>query len=143
MQFRMKLWHWILVALALVVGLDWLSHRPDAKSRELNRAIETLGSAELKSYPYQFRVLKVVGTTAVMATPRNVDVPAFKFLGVLYPQINVKDANDPAFIAVERTLGAVQAEARQIVLAQPGIAGVRWELDRDWLTAHYIAVPDK
>ena len=30
-----------------------------------------------------------------------------------------------------------------IVKAQPGIKEVRWELDRDWLRAHFIEVPEK
>lgn len=64
-------------------------------------------------------------------------------LGVLYPDINVKDANNPAFIAVERLLGQVQDEAKDIVLAQPGITDVRWELDKGWLRRKGIEVPDK
>ena len=51
--------------------------------------------------------------------------------------------NNPAFIALERTLGQVQDEAKAIVLAQPGISDVKWELDREWLRRHHIAVPDK
>lgn len=87
--------------------------------------------------------MKVSGATAVMSTPRNVDVPAFKVLGVLYPEINTRNPNDPAFIAAEQLLGEVQSEARLIVLAQPGIKEVRWELDRDWLSKHLIELPAK
>ncbi len=144
MNFRhLKSWHWVLIVLALLVALDWAIRRPDGRSRELNAILETQASAELKNYPYQFHVLRVDGHTAVMATPRNFDVPAFRMLGVLYPDINVKDANNPAFIAVEHLLGKMQDEARGIVLAQPGISEVRWELDREWLRRHGIAVPDK
>ena len=46
-------------------------------------------------------------------------------------------------IAAEQLLGEVQAEARSIVLAQPGIKNVRWELDRNWLAAHQIEVPQR
>ena len=52
-------------------------------------------------------------------------------------------SNDPAFIATEKLLGEVQSEASAIVMAQPGIKEVRWELDRDWLRAHFIEVPEK
>ena len=106
-------------------------------------AIATKASQKLKDYPYQFQVLRVEGGTAVMSTPRNFDSPAFRMLGVLYPDINVKDANNPAFIAVERLLGQVQDEAKDIVLAQPGITDVRWELDKGWLRRKGIEVPDK
>ncbi|WP_295002267.1 hypothetical protein [uncultured Dechloromonas sp.] len=144
MNFRaIKSWQWIVIALALLVALDWAIQRPDPRTREVNRVLERDASQKLKDYPYRFRVLRVEGETAVMSTPRNFDVPAFRMLGVLYPDINVKDANNPAFIAVERLLGQVQDEARGIVLAQPGIREVRWELDSAWLQRQGIEVPGR
>ncbi len=138
-----KSWQWVLLVLALMVALDWAIQRPDARSRELNAIIAQEASSKLKAYPYRFTVLRVEGKTAVMSTPRNFDVPAFRMLGVLYPDINVKDANNPEFIAVEHLLGQMQDEARHIVLAQPGIAEVRWELDKAWLHRQGIEVPDR
>jgi hypothetical protein len=85
--------------------------------------------------------MKVAGDTAFVSTPRSVQVPAFKMLGALYPDLDTRNPNDPTFIAAQQLLGEVQAEAREIVLAQPGIKDVRWELDRAWLTAHAIEVP--
>ena len=144
MNFRsIKSWQWIAIAVVLMVALDWAIQRPDPRTRELNQALEKQASIKLREYPYQFHVLRVEGDTAVMATPRNFDVPAFRMLGVLYPDINVKDANNPAFIAVERLLGQVQDEAKDIVLAQPGIKQVRWELDKTWLHRKGIEVPVK
>lgn len=136
-------WQWIVVVLVLLVALDWAIQRPDPLTRELNQALESKASAKLRDYPYQFHVLRVEGETAIMGTPRNFDVPAFRMLGVLYPDINVKDANNPAFIAVERLLGQVQDEAKDIVLAQPGIKQVRWELDKAWLHRKGIEVPER
>jgi len=109
----------------------------------LTSAIESQAGDELKNYPYKFHVIKVVGETAYLSTPRNVEVPAFRMLAVLYPKINTRDANDPAFIAEEQHLGRVQSEARVIVLTQPGIKEVQWELDREWLAQHGIDVPAK
>lgn len=144
MNFRaIKSWQWIAIVLALLVAIDWAIQRPDPRTRELNRALESQASQKLKDYPYQFRVFRVEGSTAVMSTPRNFDVPAFRMLGVLYPEINVKDANNRAFIAVERLLGQVQDEARDIVLAQPGIEQVRWELDKAWLHRKGIEAPER
>ena len=144
MNFRqIKSWQWVLIVIALLVALDWAIRRPDSRSRELNEQIQTQASAQLKAYPYQFHVLRVVGDTAVMATPRNFQSPAFRFLAVLYPEINVKDHNNPAFIAVEKLLGQVQDEAKDIVLAQPGIKSVSWELDQEWLRRHHVEVLDK
>ena len=30
-----------------------------------------------------------------------------------------------------------------LVLAQPGVSGVKWELDREWLQRHHLEVPEK
>lgn len=144
MNFRqIKFWQWTLIVIALLAALDWIIQRPDPKTRELNDALSKQASQKLKDYPYQFRVIRVEGKTAVMSTPRNFDSPAFRMLGKLYPDINVKDANNPAFIAVERLLGQVQDEAKDIVLGEPGISDVRWELDKNWLRRQGIEVPDK
>lgn len=139
----MKKRYWAILALVFLVGLDWYIRAPDSRSRQLTSAIETQGSGKLKGYPYKFRVLQTNGETAVLGTPRSVAVPAFRMLGVLYPGLDTKNPNDPAFIAAEQLLAEVQAEARLIVLNQPGIKEVRWELDRDWLVAHGIEVPKK
>ncbi|MDE2441129.1 MAG: hypothetical protein KGP14_08895 [Betaproteobacteria bacterium] len=129
--------------IALLIALDWVIQRPDPRTRELNQALETKASQKLRDYPYHFHVLRVEGDAAVMTTPRNFDVPAFRMLGVLYPDINVKDANNPAFIAAEQLLGQLQDEARGIVLGQPGIKQVRWELDKAWLHRQGIEVPER
>lgn len=131
----------VLLVLVFLVWLDWYIRAPDSRSRELTHAIEAQASEQLRNYPYKFRVLKVSGTTAYLSTPRNVDVPAFRALGALFPTIDTKDNNNPEFIAVERQLAAVQSEARALLLTQPGVKEVRWELDRDWLAAHQIALP--
>jgi hypothetical protein len=140
---RIKMWQWLLVGVVFAATLDWFIQRPDDRARELNRVLESQGSARLKAYPYPFRVLRVEGNTAVLATPRNVEVPAFRALGALFPDIDVKNANNPAFIAAEKELAAVQTEVRDIVKSQPGIAGFRWELDKAWLGAHGIDIPVK
>lgn len=140
---KIRSWQWGVIIIAALALLDWAIQRPDAPTRHLNDALAEKASPQLKNYPYQFRVLRVEGKTAVMTTPRNFDVPAFRMLGVLYPEINVRDNNNPKFIEVEHLLGRVQDEAKGIVLAEPGIESVRWELDRDWLRRKGIEVPDK
>jgi hypothetical protein len=140
---RIKKWHWLVAGLLLAFALDWFIQRPDHRSRELNQFMASQASERLRAYPYQFRVLHVEGTTAVLSTPRNVDVPARRALGALFPDLDVKDANNPAFIAAQQELAAVQTEARTIVQSQPGITAVRWELDQAWLAAHGIDMPAK
>ena len=135
--------YWVILILLALVGLDWYIRAPDARSRQLTAAIESQASPKLREYPYKFWVMRVEGDTAVVSTPRNFASPAFRFLAVLYPDINVKDANDPAFIAAEKLLGEVQSEARAIVLAQSGIKDVRWELDTEWLRSHGVEVAER
>ena len=138
----MKKWHWIVLMVVLVVVGDWLSHRPDTRSRELNNLISEQGSVQMKAYPYQFRVLRVDNGVVYMTTLRNRDVPALKAIAALNPGMNVMDHNDPAFIKAEKEMATVQGEASKIVQSQPDIKSVRWELDRKWLYAHGIEVPD-
>lgn len=138
---RLSLAHWLGIAIALAFLVDWLVQLPDSRAREINAAIEAKGSAALRNYPYRFRALRVTGNTAVLSTPRNVNVPAFRFLGIIHPEIDVKNPNDPAFIAAEQELAAVQTEVMNIARAQDGIKGVQWELDKAWLAGHGIDVP--
>lgn len=138
----MKRRYWFILIVLFLVWLDWYIRAPDSRARNLTAAITELASPKLKNYPYKFWVMRVDGETAVVSTPRNFDVPAFRMLAVLYPEIDTKNPNDPQFIAVEQLLGEVQSEARAIVLAQPGIKEVSWELDRDWLRSKLIALPE-
>lgn len=139
----MKKGYWVLLILTFLVALDWYIRAPDGRSRELTGVIQKQGSQELKDYPYQFKVLKVQGDTAYLSTPRNVEAPAFKALGAMFPEINTKDANNPEFIAAEKRLARIQTEAQNIVQAQPGIKSVQWMLDREWLKRNFIEVPEK
>ena len=137
----MKTRYWLLLVLVAVFVADRVIQAPDSRSRKLNMALEAEASAELKAFPYKFHVLRMQGDAALLSTPRNFAVPAFKALAVLYPDVDTRNPNNPAFVALEQRLGAVQAEARNIVAAQSGVKEVRWELDRDWLVSHYIEVP--
>jgi hypothetical protein len=139
---KLSLMHWLGIALALVFLVDWLVQLPDGPTREINAAIKAQGSETLRNYPYRFRALRVSGSTVVLSTPRNVSVPAFRFLGVIHPEVDVKNPNDPAFIAIEKELAAVQTEVMNIAKAQPGIKSVQWELDKAWLASNGIDVPD-
>ena len=140
-KIPIKKYYWTLIALALIVGLDWIIQAPDSRSRDLTQAIHAQGSERLKSYPYQFWVMEIKGTTAILSSPRDRTVPAMQMIAVLHPGINTRDPNNPEFIAAQKTLADIQTEAREILLKQPGIKEVRWGLDRKWLTAHHIEVP--
>jgi hypothetical protein len=141
-RFRLKRWQWLVVGVGLFTLVSWYVHRPDERARQLNDLLAARASPQLIAYPYEFRILRTEGGTAIMSTPRNVAVPAFKMIGALHPEIDVRNPNDPAFVAAEKALAAAQSEAMGIVAAQPGVSSVRWELDVAWLRAHAIDVPD-
>jgi len=139
---KMSFWHWLVIAMVVAFVADWLVQRPDGRARQINAAMETRGSAALRNYPYRFRAVRVSGDIAVLSTPRNVSVPAFRFLGVIHPDLDVRNPNDPAFIAAEKELAAVQTEVMNIAQAQEGIKRVQWELDKAWLAKNGIDAPN-
>ena len=131
------------MAIALIVvfalgAIYWFGLRTDPKVAALNQAILEKASPALRDYPYPFRVLRLDGTLAVMATPRSPAVPVYRMIGALYPSLAGKAPDDPDFVAAQKELATVQSEAKQIVLEQPGVADVKWELDENWLISNGI-----
>jgi hypothetical protein len=130
----------ILTAILVLGAIYWFGLRTDPRVDALNQAIIEVGSPALRNYPYSFRVTGLEGGSAVMGSPRSFDVPVYRMIGALYPNLSGKAPNDPDFIAAEKELAQMQSEARTIVLGQPGVTGVKWELDRNWLIAHNIQI---
>ncbi len=130
---------WLAVLLA-VLAAYWFGLRGDPRVEALNQAIQAQGSPALKSYPYPFGVVGVEGSVAVMSTPRSSAMPVYRMIRAIDPSLSGKAADNPDFVAAEKALAKVQTEARQIVLAQPGVSEVKWELDRNWLVSHQITL---
>lgn len=133
----------ITIALAVVLAVAavyWFGLRSDPRVVALNQAIQANGSTALREYPYPFKVSRMEGAIAVMNTPRSPAVPVYRMIGAIDPALSGKSPDNPDFIAAEKKLAQVQSEARQIVLAQPGVTEVKWELDKNWLISHQIPV---
>jgi hypothetical protein len=128
----------ILLAVLALLALYWFGLRTDPKVAALNQAIEAKASPALRGYPYPFEVLRLEGAVAVMATPRSPAVPVYRMIGALYPALAGKSPDNPDFVAAEKELAKVQSEAKKIVLEQPGVTEVKWELDQNWLISHGI-----
>lgn len=128
----------VVLALVLAALVYWMQR--DRQVDALNEAIARNGSAALRAYPYQFRVLRLENGVATMTTPRSPQVPVYRMIRAIDPNLKPRDTRDPEFVAAEKALAGVQTEARRIVLAQPGVKSVQWELDRNWLIDHGIAV---
>jgi hypothetical protein len=127
------------VLSALVLALVFAAEYQPSKVRELNRQLAA--DAQLASYPYPFRVLRIEGKTAVMASPRSADMPVQRMIGALDPSLARRAGDDPDFLRAQQQLADRQAQARALVLADAAIESVRWELDTDWLRRHGIQVP--
>lgn len=128
----------ILLAVFVLGAIYWFGLRTDPKVDALNQAIHEIGSPALQGYPYKFRVVRLDGDSAVMGTPRSPEVPVYRMIGAIYPNLSGRAPNDPDFVAAEKELAQIQSEARQIVLSRQGVTGVKWELDQNWLIAHNI-----
>lgn len=143
MQNESSLGKRIAIGLTVLVALGaiyWFGLRSDPMVDALNEALQKKGSRALRDYPYQFRVLRLEDTLAVMATPRSAAVPVYRMIGALYPALAGKSPDHLDFVAAEQELAKVQSEAKKIVLDQPGVSEAKWELDRDWLIAKGISV---
>lgn len=131
------------IALIVILALGaiyWFGLRTDPKVAALNQAIQEKSSLALRDYPYPFRVLRLEGAVAVMATPRSAAMPVYRMIGALYPSLAGKSPDNPDFIVAEKELAKVQSEAKDIVLEQPGVTEVKWELDENWLISHGISL---
>ncbi|QGU31679.1 hypothetical protein [Thermochromatium tepidum] len=121
----------LIAALFFWVKSTW---RPDVWKLD-----EVLTSdAKLAEYPYQFRVRDFRNGVAVISTPRSPDFPAYSFLQVIHPKLAGKAQDDPEMIAAQQDLIDHQKRAMGLILAQPGVKGVDWELDVKWLAEHGI-----
>lgn len=126
----------ILGALAFWISSSW---QPGAW--ELNEVLEQ--DPKIAEYPYQFRVRSFEDGVAVISTPRSFDIPAYRFLSIIHPGLANKADDDPAVIAAQQDLIDHQKHAQGLILAQPGVASVRWELDTQWLAARGINVSSR
>lgn len=116
----------MLVATLFVGWLGWRGFEVISLNQRL-QADETVAE-----YPYQHRVLRVDGDTAVMSSLRSHDVSTRRALTNLFPSLSALTEDHREWQRAERELARVQARAGDIVLASPGVSRVRWELDENW-----------
>ncbi len=96
--------------------------------------------AKLSDYPYQFRVKRLEKGVATVSSPRNFDVPAMRFLEVIHPELAGLAQDDPRAIAAQQDLIDHQKRAQGLVLSQPEVERMTWELDVQWLADHGVQV---
>jgi hypothetical protein len=118
-----------VVTLTIVLG-------GDKRVDELNTMLA--GDAELRDYPYRFRVVRLENGVATMSSPRSAEVPAMRFLRTAFPELSRTAVDDPAMMAAQQVLAAKQGRAMQLVESQLDISAVRWEIDERWFNEHGV-----
>jgi hypothetical protein len=132
-----KIYAGVLGSLFLICFITWLATL-DLRLGEIDDMLQQV--PEIADYPYKFRALEILGTTAVMSTPRSTSLPAVQFLGMIKPGLANKSDQDPAVIAAQKELGAIQSKVRKLVLSRKDIDNVRWRLDKEWYTDRGIQI---
>jgi hypothetical protein len=129
-----------LVLGVMVVALLawWVKSLWQPEVWEINEVLDA--DAELVDYPYQFRVKRLDDGVAIISTPRNFQVPAIRFLEVIHPELAGLPQDDPRMIEAQQGLIDHQKRTQGLVLAQPGVERVDWELDVQWLADHGVQV---
>jgi len=87
----------------------------------------------LADYPYQFRVLRIENGKATMNSPRSASVSVPEIIAVIDPALEGVSIEDERYQKAQQGLADRQARAHQLVISDPDITGVYWELDEAWL----------
>jgi hypothetical protein len=127
-----------VVVIALVAW--WISSIWQPRVWEINDMLET--DAKLAEYPYQFQVVSLDNGVATLSSPRNFKVPAIRFLEIIHPELAGLAQDDPKVIAAQQDLIDHQKRAQGLVLGQPDVERVTWQLDVQWLADHGVQVPN-
>ncbi len=135
-KYTMSKYNLFLISLAIAILAYW-GFNYDPRVSELNDLLSQ--DSELKDYPYQFKVFELDNGTAVMSSPRSSQVSVFKFLSIIKPTLS-NDSNSPEVIAAQKELAHYQKKAKKMVLSQPDVKHIRWQLDKSWFANYGVYV---
>lgn len=132
--------NYMIVLGAIVVGaiLLWFVTTWNPRVNEFNKILAA--DADLADYPYQFQVVDFADGVATVSSPRNFQMPAYRFLRIIEPSLANKAQDDPAMVAAQESLIHHQKRAQALVEEQPEVDRVRWQLDRDWYAKRGISI---
>ncbi|WP_295540559.1 hypothetical protein [uncultured Thiohalocapsa sp.] len=128
-----------LVAIVLGLLVWWVSVSWNPRVGALNAVLES--DPALAGYVYDFRVVDYDDGVAMISTPRSFAVPAMRFLEIVEPGLAGKAQDDPAMVAAQQALIEHQKRAQTLILGQPDVERVDWQLDVRWLAEHGVQVP--
>jgi hypothetical protein len=119
----------IIVMLVAALFVGWLGWR-GFEVISLNHALKA--DDIVANYPYQHRVVRVEGSTAIMTSLRSLETPTRDALNAIFPSMQNLADTSRQWQQAERELAQVQARAGDIILGQGSIDRIRWELDKNW-----------
>ena len=128
----------LALAVLFLLGLYWYTGYQPGLAK-LNAVLES--DPELQRFPYHFRVIEFDRGIAVVTSPRSPVVPATRAIAILYPKLAGRTAQDPEVQAAQKRLAEHQARARRLLLQQPEVREVIWQLDRQWYQEHGVPLP--
>lgn len=117
----------VMLVAALFVG--WLGWR-GFEVISLNEALKA--DDAVSGYPYQHRVVRVEGNTAIMTSLRSLETPTSDALHAIFPSMRNQPDTSSQWQRAERELAQIQARAGDLILGQDNIDRIRWELDENW-----------
>ncbi|MCU7839667.1 MAG: hypothetical protein KZQ94_09840 [Candidatus Thiodiazotropha sp. (ex Troendleina suluensis)] len=126
-----KIYAAVLGSILLLFLLGWLLTL-DFRLGEIDALIQQ--DQQTAAYPYPFRALDIIGTTAIISSPRSNTMPAVRFLGIINPSLSNKSTQDPQVIAAQKELAAIQSKVKKRVLGRDDIDKVRWRIDKEWFS---------
>ncbi len=125
----------IIVMLVAALFVGWLGWR-GFEVISLNHALKA--DEIVDNYPYQHRVVRVEGNTAIMTSLRSFETPTQDALNAIFPSMRNLADTSREWQRAERELAQVQARAGDIILEQAAIDRIRWELDKNWYHLNYM-----
>jgi len=122
--------------LALIVFLFFKLVYVPGDVRALNQQLQA--DTYLADYPYQFKVLRIENGKATINSPRSANVSVPEIIAVIDPALDGVSIEDERYQQAQQGLADRQARAHQLVISDPDIKGVYWELDEAWLRKHGV-----
>ncbi|MBE0485540.1 hypothetical protein [Marinobacter sp.] len=122
----------MVVAALFVSWIGWRGFEVISLNNQL------MADTSVASYPYQHRVLRVEGGTAVISSLRSHSVSTQQAVSAVFPSMRHLADTHRDWQKAERELAQVQARAGDVVLAAPGIERIRWELDENWYHLQFM-----
>ncbi len=128
-----------LVLITICVGLMFAFFYQPARVRELNQKLEH--RAEIRNFPYHFKVLRIKQGIATINSPISTEVPCGKVIGLIFPQVKGLSMLSDDYQQAREQLARVQTEIEKTTLAESDIRKVKWQLDRGWLIQNGVNIP--